>query len=82
MKKNNLKIPIKIAEYLKENFEPGFLFELVRTSRLDSQQVYDIEVIIDNTITKLRINENGTVIKGESEDIFPSDPSDTGEVPA
>ncbi|MEX2564618.1 MAG: hypothetical protein WD431_01595 [Cyclobacteriaceae bacterium] len=75
------KIPVKILEYLKENFEPGFLFELLGTSSMDGHQVYDIEVFMDNTIIKLQINENGGLVKKESQDVFPTDPSDAGETP-
>ncbi|HSI74453.1 MAG TPA: hypothetical protein VK957_01100 [Lunatimonas sp.] len=79
MKKDNSKIPVKILEYLKENFEPGFQFEILGSSKLDGHQVYDIDVLMDNTIIKIRINEDGGVVYKESQDIFPSDPSDTGE---
>lgn len=81
MKKDRSKIPIKVLEYLKENFEPGFLFELMGTSRIDGHQVYDIEVSMDNIQIKLRINENGGVIKKESQQVFPTDPSEPGETP-
>jgi hypothetical protein len=81
MKMDKSKIPVKVLEYLKENFEPGFQFELLGTSKMDGHQVYDIEVFMDNTIIKLSINENGGVINKESQDAFPTDPSDSGETP-
>jgi hypothetical protein len=81
MKKDQSKIPVKVLEYLKENFEPGFLFELMRTNRMDGQQVYDIKVFMDNTQIRLWINENGSVIKKESSEVFPTDPSEPGDTP-
>jgi hypothetical protein len=76
MKKDKSKIPAKILEYLKDTFEPGFLFELLGTSSVNGQKVYDIEVYLDNTILKLRFNENGRVLERESRDAFPPDTPD------
>ncbi|MFC4870310.1 hypothetical protein [Negadavirga shengliensis] len=76
MKKDKSKIPAKILGYLKDTFEPGFLFELLGTSSVNGQKVYDIEVYLDNTILKLRFNENGRVLERESRDAFPPDTPD------
>ena len=73
MKREHLKFPHRISEYITEHFREDFLFE-VKDIREDRGDVYyTVEVAKDDYIHTLKFNKNGELLMSEMEQAFPPD---------
>ena len=63
-------IPIKITDYIQEHFREDFLFEVKKILHVKGHPQYEIEVSKDDVIHKLSFNENGDLLKEETEQAF------------
>ena len=82
--KTEQRIPFKISEYITDHFKEDFLFEVKDIKEIHGHTIYSIEVSKDDYIHKLRFNEDGTLVKEESEQAFPPDIHEEqafGEIP-
>jgi hypothetical protein len=67
------KLPSQIIDYVNDHFREDFLLEVKEVRKTSTGWVYSIEVSKDNFIHKLRFNQNGSIVSGNSEEAFPAD---------
>lgn len=70
MKAKTEVIPYKISDYIKEHFREDFLFEVKEIRQVGKHSTYIVEVSKDDFIHSLRFDEDGDLIKEESEQAF------------
>jgi len=78
------KIPSGISSYVKEHFRDDFLFAVKKIKGIHGSPLYVVEVSKDDFIHTLMFNENGTLLKEETEQAFPPDIHEEqafGEIP-
>lgn len=63
-------IPYKITDYVNEHFREDFLFEVKKIIQVKGHPQYEIEVSKDDYIHKLIFNENGELLRDETEQAF------------
>jgi hypothetical protein len=73
MKTTDQKLPYRISEYIKDHFREDFLFELKQSKQLKGRWYYIVEITKDNYIHTLRFDEDGNLIKDETDEAFPPD---------
>lgn len=73
MKPKNLKLPIKISEYIQKHFRDDFLFEVKEVKKIKDQLNYFVEVTKDDYVHSLRFNDRGDLVNGTAEEAFPND---------
>ena len=73
MSRDAQTIPIKITDFIQEHFREDFLFEVKKIIHVKGRPQYEIEVSKDDLIHKLHFNENGDILKEETEQAFPQD---------
>jgi len=76
----NRKIPYAISEYVRKNFTEDFLFEVKDFRKVKGQWEYTVEVTKDDVIHTLRFDEQGVLLKEETDLAFPPDAHE-GNVP-
>lgn len=60
----------KIIDYVKNDFKEGFLMDIRHISKVDGQNIYQVEVSQDNNLYHLDFNANGVLIKSEVEPTY------------
>ena len=76
------RIPYRISDYINEHFREDFLFEVKSIKEEKGHTFYTIEVSKDDYIHVLRFNEDGQLLKEETDPAFPLDEEQGfGEVP-
>jgi len=73
MSRDTQTIPTKITDYIQEHFREDFLFEVKKIILVKGCPQYEIEVSKDDFIHKLCFDENGDLLKEETEQAFPPD---------
>ena len=73
MSRDTQTIPMKITDYIQDHFREEFLFEVKTIIQVKGHPQYEIEVSKDDFIHKLSFNENGDLLKEETEQAFPPD---------
>jgi hypothetical protein len=84
MKPKTQTIPLKVSEYIQENFKEDFLFKVKEIKEIKGQLYYFVEVSKDDYIYSLIFNEQGNLVDKIAEEAFPTDIHEeqiSGDVP-
>lgn len=68
--KKNEHIPIKITDYIKQNFEDGFLSDINYIKDKNGKKIYNVDISYNNNLYHLKFNSSGTLLTRTSEPIL------------
>ena len=78
---NSPAIPIRISEYIKQNFREDYLTEIKHVKDSKGIGFYYVDVTHEDNIYHLKFNESGELIQKEIESvIYPDDEIEIGNV--
>jgi hypothetical protein len=66
-------IPYGISDYIREHFKEDFLCHVKDVKKNNGHSTYFVEVSKDDYIYTLRFNDDGVLLKEDTEQAFPPD---------